>query len=266
MNLDIKKAFYSPFSDSKWKSKLFILSLFSIFSVFQYFLTTIQPPTFSMLFFLLILLPIPPLFIFAGYCLQFGHNAIHNISPLLANWKSNFFKYFKHGLFSLIVFFIYAIPLIMILYIISPEKQATTLYYLIDLSSKMHILKFLGFHIIYLIFFLIIFLLITLNIAILFSADCLYMDNFKISNAFAVRKLFKFIFDAKYELFLIIVISTILNFISEIAKHLLSSSLIISIVPAFIISLQCLIINNLLGQTYYLYSVSELKGFLNEIR
>lgn len=103
IRLDIKKAILSPFSGEKWKSKIFILTLFSLFCAL---LETIGLSFLSWI----------PTIIFNGYCAQFIYNEIHNITPLLPEWHANFLKYFKYGFIFTIITIIYSIIIILIVF------------------------------------------------------------------------------------------------------------------------------------------------------
>lgn len=103
MQLDIKKAFLSPFSDDKWKSKIFILILLSVFA------GLLDGSKIGWLSWF-------PTFIFNGYCAQFIYNEIHNINPLLPEWHANFLKYFKYGFIFTIITIIYSIIIFLILF------------------------------------------------------------------------------------------------------------------------------------------------------
>ena len=61
MQLDIKKALLSPFSDNKWKGKIFILTLLSVFA------GLLDDSRMGWLSWF-------PTFIFNGYCAQFIYN------------------------------------------------------------------------------------------------------------------------------------------------------------------------------------------------
>lgn len=200
MQLNVKNAFLSPFSDEKWKSKLFILSLLLIASI-------------GLLF---------PYWIFIGYCLQFMHNEIHNIKPLLPDWRSNFIKYLKHGVcyFMIIsMFFIFCFLLIFLF--IKPFKIA---------------------------FMIFTFIFTIINFAVL----SLYSDKLKFSESFYLKKFFKVISRVQWT-FLILVLITILPVIiycggPSIEKNKLYQTIIIVIYLLY--PFITLILYNLIAQTY----------------
>lgn len=212
MILDIPKALLSPFSDDKWKSKLFILTLLSILGTF------LEPSGLGWLSWL-------PIFIFIGYCVQFSYNEIHNITPLLPDWHSNFLKYFKYGAIFSVITFIYSI--IVFLIMLTMIKLSYTLIFGIG-----------GF---------------------IFSIVCLwitgaYCDNFQFKDAFNMKKFIRLISKIQLEIIIFILIIfalfTIACILAPFVKDLKLSKttvvLIISLLEPFII----LFINNLIAQIY----------------
>lgn len=104
MELNIKKAFLSPFSDEKWYLKL-------IFPFFMTFLISliggkILPQPYNGF---LSVISIISFLILSGYYIQFQHNEIHSERLLLPNLKSKKIAYIKLGLFGAIISIFYLI-------------------------------------------------------------------------------------------------------------------------------------------------------------
>lgn len=202
MKLDIKKAFLSPFSDEKWISKLVILTLFAWTGLFLIF----------------------PFWIFIGYCLEFMHNEINNIKPLLPDWHSNFIKYLKYGIGFFIVISIFLILNFIIIFpFIKSFKVALTIY-------------------------MFIFLIIS------FAVLCLYSDKLKFSEAFYLKNFFVVISRVQLEFLILILImflpGIILYFgVPLITKFQLYKNIIIAI-NYLLYPFTTLILYNLIAQIY----------------
>lgn len=127
MQLDIKKAFLSPFSDKKWYQKL-------IFPIFMTFLISliggkILPQSYNGF---LSVISIVSFLILSGYYIQFQHNEIHGEHPLLPNPKSKKMSYMKFGFFGAIISIFYLIAGFLLM--ISPQAMAPFEVIFIDLS------------------------------------------------------------------------------------------------------------------------------------
>ncbi len=261
MNINFKKAFLSPFSDSKWKSKLLILILLSTFNI----LLGVISAKFNV--FVLLLLNIPITFICAGYIAQFAHNEINQILPLLPSWHSSFLKYFKYGFSSYIVVLIYSIPIVITFLFIKSLTGKEYLNFLMTLFGNINVLNFFDKYIVNFLFSLPKMIFILLSCMTYASAFCLYWNNFKISDTFAIKKIFKFIIKAKYELIAMSLLAIGLTHVTIFLENLVIP-FNIAIFVAYIIlcSLQALIIANALAQIYYSNFSDELRRFLNGTR
>lgn len=112
MELNIKKAFGSPFSDEKWYIKLIFPSIMAIFSLSSNVLVHEHKMA---MFFILCLVLLLPGFVLSGFFLQFVHNEIHDETPLLPNLKSQILQYLKYGakLLGLVLYYMITLGLIM---------------------------------------------------------------------------------------------------------------------------------------------------------
>lgn len=210
MKLDIKKALQSPFRDEKWKSKLFILT----------FLITI-----NLLFNTLNIRVLQFLIscIIIGYCLQYAHNEIHDINPILPDWFSNFFKYFNYGASSILVCLVYVLLYSIPIYIV---------FYLIKSSVIANV--FLAF----------------ITLVIIFWGLSIYCDNFKFKKIFNIFNFLKLIYKAKWELFIIIFLFMIFVVILYLIESYFQQKHIINIVYILITPLYSLATTNLIAQLY----------------
>ena len=91
MQLDIKKAFLSPFSEEKWYIKLIFPSFMAIFSLISNILA--QEHKAEVLG--LALITLLPFLVLYGFFAQFAHNEIHDELPLLPDLKTKVKQYFK---------------------------------------------------------------------------------------------------------------------------------------------------------------------------
>lgn len=107
MELNIKKAFLSPFSDEKWYIKLIFPSIMAIFSL----LANAFSHTHMKEVLLLSLIVFIPALVLSGFFLQFAHNEIHDETPLLPNLQSKAKEYFNYGLRIFGISLLYAITL-----------------------------------------------------------------------------------------------------------------------------------------------------------
>jgi len=212
MQLDIKRALLSPFSDNRWKGKLFILILLSLISAF---LTLSNLNLLSWL----------PIFIFTGYSLQFAHNEIHDIKPILPDWKFNFLTYFKYGAIFSAITFVYSIILFLIMIIM------IKLSYILIFGIGCFVFSIVGIWI-----------------------TGVYCDNFQFKDAFNKKKFIRLISESQLEIIIFILIIFVLLTIAFIAVPFVqilelsktTKVLIISLLEPFII----LFINNLIAQIY----------------
>ncbi len=227
MQLDIKKAFLSPFSDHEWKSKLSILTILGVFLVFQCF----KNPNLKQFNVIAEILFLPFSFLNIGYCVKFAHNEIHKIKPLLPVWEFDFLlEYFKYGLLFLVISWIY-----IICFIIICLPMALLLNH---------------FNIIY----LCIFILFSMYLFVIIHslAINLYADNFKFKEAFNIRYLFNLIKNVKKELFLsiLIVIPIGIPYFILVIVYKIPFNIFNVVILSFFGSIIDLIVRNVFAQIY----------------
>lgn len=242
MELDIKKAFLSPFSDTEWYINLifpFAISLFSSFanSDFSNF-----PKEYNHLISTVLLL------LLAGFYAQFQHNEIHNIKPLLPTINSKYIKYLRYGFMSSIVTSLYVIANVVLLGVL--KGILSRIFLLFHLSHIAIIAK-----IIIAIFFITaaifsFFVILSLFIAWMFEL-CAYADCLKINRNMNLFHLLKMMSSVKSEILVYILILAIIlsPFLGYANTQFQSINLLIFIAPIILIYAQ-LVGFNLAAQMY----------------
>lgn len=167
MDLNIKKAIKSSFSEKKWYIKL-------IFPVIVTALGLVNNPNLHISQNIILLtnfISLLPVIVLVGFFIQFQHNEIHNEIPLLPSLDKRVKNYFLYGLNSLGIALIY-IVLGFVLFFVLPNLFknlgiANTL-----IGSLANIGLILGF----------IFLFFAINA---------YADYFKFKDAISIGRIFK---------------------------------------------------------------------------
>ncbi len=181
MTLDIKKAFKSPFSEEKWYRKLifpFILAIFNLMTSVYYQDSSL---TSLIINFAVIILGI----MLSGFYAQFGHNEIHDQSPLLPDLESNIKN-----------FFLYGIKLVGIMLIYFSLVFVGSLF---GLSALAHpsVLALFG------LFLMVLGLFVGLPLAII--AEGIFFDNFSFKESLDVKMVIKLLAKVKMEVLLYII-------------------------------------------------------------
>lgn len=167
MDLDIKKAIASPFSEKKWYIKL-------IFPIIVTALELVNNPNLHIsqnIILLTTFISVLPDIVLAGFFIQFQHNEIHNETPLLPFLNAKIKKYFIYGLYGLGITLIYII-LGFVLFFVLPNlfKNLGIANTLVGSLSNIGLI--LGF----------IFLFFAINA---------YADYFKFKDAISIGRIFK---------------------------------------------------------------------------
>lgn len=258
MQLDIKKAIKSPFNDKKWYLKTGLLFLITVFGLDPGFDSLIKKFTLGIkminaifstgiegvtsylnvlsvvLFPTLLFLSVLAL----GYLLQFSHNEINGISPIIPEWRKNIKKYLRSGFIAFGVLLAFHI-----IFSILDEVFKNLLYSIFNMSTfNTYILDYFRK-----IFILIIF--------------CFYSWRFSLKDAFNIRNLFRFIAKAKYELLVLFS----LMFLSYSFIHFIEVYLNSSILTNIFLTILNLILINLLSQIIRLNVVEKQEMKLNEL-
>lgn len=186
MELDIKKAFLSPFSDKRWHLKLIfpcvtmtiLLIIFdSLINVSEIVGYIIAPICFIAVIFIL------------GFFVIFIHNEISNNKPLLPGIEVKLKDYFICGLISMGIFLIYSTPDYFLGLINHIPATAT---YNTFTRVSLYLLSLI------------------LSIICAFSINS-YADSFHLKDAIRFKCIFKLMFKVKLEILIYLVLSFILN-------------------------------------------------------
>lgn len=238
MNLDIKKAYLSPFSEEKWYIKL-------IFPVIMAAMTFICNPSMHIIpkqyFWFYILITLVPSIILYGFFIQFQHNEINDELPLLPSLKSNFAEFARYGVRSVIFTVFYMIIdifLILLALILLKMSSGTVMSILICGIAVIAI----------------IFVSIAANIAI-----GAYADKFQLGDAFEIKRIYKLMTKAKVEILIYIVMAVLISLLSGIICAILAITVIGMIFSPVVIAILQLTTLNLEAQVYKI-AKSRLEG------
>lgn len=234
MNLDIKRAILSPFSDSKWHVKLTLPFIWLFTSGLHFPLYKISYINLVILNFTLFL---PFWLILYGFYIYFAHNEIHNLKPLLPTWKGNWFKYLKTGatssiivLFLLILILILDCVLALPRFLLFPHTSPFSISFQYELMAItfIHALFFVFLH----------------NFL-----GCVYADNFRLSDSFNLKQVSELILIVKKEI-LVCAISIIIFFLLNSFILSYFKNVFFSILSPLVVVLCNLMFINLVAQIY----------------
>lgn len=180
MKLDIKKAVLLPFSEEKWYLKL----IFPSITIFLFLVLYPKPhmPVFAILISLLLI--IISGIVLNGFFIQFRHNEICSLKPLIPELMEMLKDYFIYGLNSTGIHLMYAIP-IFLLSIIGHIRASIIIAIL---TSILFLLSYL-----------------ILFIAGSFSQNA-YADSFHFRNAVKFKKIFSLMSRVKLEIFIYLLV------------------------------------------------------------
>lgn len=224
MELNIKKACLSPFSENKWYIKLIFPVIMSAFGLVSNPHLHISNKVILLTLFISML----PNIVFGGLYTQFQHNEIHNKTPLLPCLDGKVKNYFIYGLNGLGITLIYMlIGLLLFIYIPNLFKNTGIISVVISLFSLLGIIA---------------------GIIIWLFALNAYADYFCFKDAIDLGRIFKLI--SKVQLleffgfiFIAILIVNGINLVSTLTN-------IILVVSPIIIVIMQLILMNIMAQLY----------------
>lgn len=181
MKLDIKKAFKSPFAEEKWYKKLIFPFMLAIFNLITNVYYQDSSLTSLIINFAVIILGVA----LSGFYAQFGHNEIHEQSPLLPDLDSNIKN-----------FFLYGIKLVGIMMIYFSLVLIGSLF---GLSALAHpsVLALFG------LFLMVLGLFVGFPLAVV--AEGIFFDNFSFKESLDIKKVIKFLGKVKMEVLLYII-------------------------------------------------------------
>lgn len=182
MNLDIKKAFNSPFSEPQWYKKM-------IFPLALACLGIVSSPEMHLnkiVIAVVFLLTLIPGFVLSGFFIKYLHNEIYDETPLLPVLKGNVKEYLINGLKFLGISLIY----------LSVFVIATLI--LIALTKTQSIISFVAIAL-YIFFAIIMFM-------IFFFSESAFADNYKFKDALDINRLQSLVVKVPKEIFITILI------------------------------------------------------------
>lgn len=198
MQLDIKKAIKSPFSDDKWYLKMifpFIMVILSAVGEKHLHIPDLYVG-------IIVLVTIIPNLILTGLFLQFQHNELHNEKPLLPILKNNITKYLKYGFKSLgfilyyfLLFILFAILIYIVVQMAIPKGK--------------EILEIILICILYFLFYL-----------VYMVAQSAYADKFSLADAFNFNGILNLILKVKMEIFIYLLTSILIIMVAAIIFYI----------------------------------------------
>lgn len=242
MELDIKKAFLSPFSDTEWHINLSLLIFVSIFASLLRNNFSNVPQVFNHIIYAILFL------ILAGFYTQFQHNEICNEKPLLPTIKSKCIKYLKYGFTVSIITTLYIMVSVSFLGVFNAILSKFLLISHIPHASKSILIALLAIGLLMTIIF---FFVLATFFSVWTFALCAYADFLKLNVNMNLFYLFKMIKYVKSEMFVyILILFTLLcPFLRYVNTSLESINLIFFIAQIILVYIQ-LILFNLAAQVY----------------
>lgn len=219
MELNIKKAFKSPFSQEKWYIKLIFPFVVTILS---FLLNNWKEDNQLLTLAVLLLLMIPQL-ILNGFFTKFANNEIHEQEPLLPQLIGNVQKFFLYGIKLLGVMIVYLLAFLPILII--------TIISLVIIGTLM---DKTGIPYLMMIIFLPILVFLTCYQVLV---EGLFNDNFNFKQALDYKKAYRLLTKVKSEIvkyILFFIGFTIIAAILESIIKVLPLAMILAAVPVII--------------------------------
>lgn len=226
MQLDIKKAFKSPFTEEKWHVKLifpFVMSLLSLITNVYYNDSSL---TSLVINFLVIL----PGIILSGFYAQFGHNEIHDHLPLLPDLEGSIKNFLTYGIKLVGIMLIYF--------------SLVLVGSLLGLSALAHpsVLTLFG------LFLMVLGLFVGFPLAVM--AEGIFFDNFSFKESIDYKKVFKLLSKVKMEVLLYIIACICFMMIMSICTSIVTVLSVAIVLAAAVIALLQLALINFNAQIY----------------
>lgn len=234
MELNIKKAFLSPFSEEKWYLKL----IFPIAVAALSFAANIISKEHKLESLLLALVSIIPSIILTGFFAQFAHNEIKDELPLLPELKSKITQYLIYGLKLIGATLIYAFVFLL---------MASTITITLAVLSKFSGASKLTMAIIFTVLLVPISILI---MAIMTLFQGIFSDNFNFEETLNIKRIWSLVFKAKAEIAIYLLLSLGLAIALGIISVILTVPKVTIFLVPFFIALEQLISMNLKAQVY----------------
>lgn len=227
MQLDIKKAIKSAFSDNKWYIKLIFPSIMSIFYVIfkQDYFHLSNPFYLTSL-----IIGAIPMLIYFGFLLQFGHNEIHDEKPLLPVLRGNIKKYISLGFKAILIIITYFAINMLLAFIAIPLHQSNSV-----------LLKIFSYP---------LFILILLIFVFLFLPIALFADNYNLEDICNFKKILSLISKVIPEFIVFVLIQIILELLLSAIGMILILTIIGAPLVLILFAVIELIRTNLTAQVY----------------
>lgn len=238
MDLEIKRAFLSPFSEEKWYIKLIFPVIMVAFSLISH----LAVHEHKMAAIILMLITLLPNLVLYGFFAQFAHNEICNEIPLLPSLKSKIKQYFSYGLKGLGFTLCYGIVFFIIGFMLS-----FVVGLVLGILSAM-----LGLNKIILpIALIIIFVpILILSVAFMVLVKGVFADNFSFKEALNYKRIFKLMAKVKSEIAIYMLFAICLMILIVISVLILSLFKFTLILAPILVTIGGLISVNLYAQVY----------------
>lgn len=238
MELDIKKAFHSPFSEEKWYLKLIFPVIMAAFNL----ISNVAVHEHKIAVIILILITILPNLVLIGFFTQFAHNEIWNEIPLLPSLKSKIKQYFSYGIKNLGLSICYGIAFFIIGFVLSFVTGLVLGILCAILGLNKIILPIVS---------IIIFVpVLILLVAFMVLVKGAFADNFSFKEAMNYKRLFKLMSKVKSEIAIYLLLTICLTIALVIIVLTLSLLKFTLILAPILMAIVGLISINLYAQVY----------------
>lgn len=238
MDLEIKRAFLSPFSEEKWYLKLIFPAIMVAFSLISH----LAVHEHKMAAIILMLITLLPNLVLYGFFAQFAHNEICDEIPLLPSLKSKVKQYFSYGVKNLGLSICYGIAFFVICFVLSLVIGIMWGIMSAILGSNKIILQIAQ---------IIIFVLVLIfMVAFMPLVQGAFADNFSFKEAWNYKRIFKLMLKVKSEIAIYLLLATCLTIALAIIVLILSLPKFTLILAPILTAIEQLISINLYAQVY----------------
>lgn len=237
MELNVKKAFRSPFSDEKWYMKLIFPSIVTFFGLLSNDLT----PEYPFAAFILLVMLIIPTIVLSGFFAQFANNEIHDNFPLLPNIESKVKDFLEIGIKLLEVMIVYLLIFLTIAIVIGIALGVILgiIASVLNFKALVPIVSTLCF-----------IPLGVLALAFLAVVEGIFFDNFNFKESLDYKKALSLLSKVKLEIGFYILLFTCLTIATSIINMLLSPFAPSLLLICFLMAVVQMIFINIKAQIY----------------
>lgn len=240
MELDIKKAFLSPFSEEKWYLKLIFPVAVAALSFSANVLYNLHSHKLEAL--LIALLAIIPSIILLGFFAKFAQNEIKGQPTLLPELKSQVSQYLVYGLKYIGVILIYTIGLLLLTLGVSIGIGV-----MFGLLSAISLAMKLLSAVVFLLVFIPLIIISLVFMTLILGA---FADNMSFEEAMNVKRIWSLMLKAKAEIAIYLLLAIALGIALSVITVILTVPRITIFLVPFFIALEQLISINLKAQVY----------------